>query len=174
MENQAKIYYFPQWRWVLLGAVLICFTFMPFLVNLIVYQSLMDAFMEIVGDYKRAPIHTFLYNAIFWLLGWVGVVIILKSSDRIILKLNENDVEFVALSKQYRKYALVQTFVNKDFKQIKYQDILGVEFEQSYWWGNKLVIKTMSEKIAVPHAQLFTIQEGMEIVAFIKQKIGQK
>lgn len=147
---------------------------MPFLVNLIVYQSLMDAFMEIVDDYKRAPIHTFLYNAIFWLLGWVGVVIILKSSDRIILKLNENDVEFVALSKQYRKYALVQTFVNKDFKQIKYQDILGVEFVQSYWWGNKLVIKTMSEKIAVPHAQLFTIQEGMEIVAFIKQKIKQK
>lgn len=174
MENQAKIYYFPQWRWVLLGAVLICFTFMPFLVNLIVYQSLMDAFMEIVGDYKRAPIHTFLYNAIFWLLGWVGVVIILKSSDRIILKLNESDVEFVALSKQYRKYALVQTFVNKDFKQIKYQDILGVEFVQSYWWGNKLVIKTMNEKIAVPHAQLFTIQEGMEIVAFIKQKIEQK
>src|SRR5690606_26879260 len=107
-------------------------------------------------------------------LGWVGVVIILNSSDRIILKLNENDVEFVALSKQYRKYALVQTFVNKDFKQIKYQDILGVEFVQSYWWGNKLVIKTMSEKIAVPHAQLFTIQEGMEIVAFIKQKIEQK
>lgn len=130
--------------------------------------------MEIVDDYKRAPIHTFLYNAIFWLLGWVGVVIILKSSDRIILKLNENDVEFVALSKQYRKYALVQTFVNKDFKQIKYQDILGVEFVQSYWWGNKLVIKTMSEKIAVPHAQLFTIQEGMEIVAFIKQKIEHK
>lgn len=158
----------------MLGAVLICFTFIPFLVNLIVYQSLMYAFMEIVDDYKRAPIHTFLYNAIFWLLGWVGVVIILKSSDRIILKLNENDVEFVALSKQYRKYALVQTFVNKDFKQIKYQDILGVEFVQSYWWGNKLVIKTMSEKIAVPHAQLFTIQEGMEIVAFIKQKIEQK
>src|SRR5690606_16638054 len=108
MENQTKIYYFPPWRWELLGAVLICFTFIPFLVNLIVYQSLMYAFMEIVDDYKRAPIHTFLYNAIFWLLGWVGVVIILKSSDRIILKLNENDVEFVALSKQYSKYALVQ------------------------------------------------------------------
>ena len=174
MDNQTRIYYFPQWRWVLLGAVLICFTFIPFLVNLIVYQSLKDAFMEIVDDYKRAPILTFLYNAIFWLLGWVGVVIILNSSDRIILKLNEKDMEFVALSKQYSKYALVQTFVNKNFKQIKYQDILGVEFVQSYWWGNKLVIKTMNEKIAVPHAQLFTIQEGMEIVAFINQRIRRK
>lgn len=174
MKNQLKIYYFPQWRWMLLGTGFVCFAFTPLLVNLIVYQSLVNAFIEIVNDFRRTPIHTLLYTAVFWLLGWIGVVIILKSSDRIILKLNENDMEFVALSKQYRKYALVQTFVNKNFKQIKYQEIENVQFIESYWWGNKLILKTKSEKISVPHAQLFTVQEGIEIVKFINRKIGKE